>query len=71
MSVWSMSDNLYDNYPQLWCGVIKALSGAIRVDGKNYRFMGPNGGGIPIDDVITQKSVTVAPTQTYYVFSND
>ena len=73
MSIWSMADNLYDTFPQLWCGNTKALTGAIRVDGKPYRFMGPGGnnGGIPVADVISQQSVTVKPTQTYYVFAND
>jgi hypothetical protein len=72
MSIWSMSDHLYDDFPRFWCGPVKALVGAIRVDGKTYRFMGPGGpGGIPVDDVITQKSVRVEPTQTYYIFQND
>ena len=73
MSIWSMSDNLYDEFPTLWCGPIKALTGAIRVDGKAFRFMGPgsSGGGIPADDVISQTSVKVAPTQTFYTFDND
>lgn len=71
MSIWSMSDNLYDSFPQLWCGPTKALAGAIRVDGKPYRFMGIGGdSGIPVDDVIKQTSVTVEPTQTYYTFTN-
>lgn len=64
MSIWSMSDNLYDSFPQLWCGPIKAMTGAIRVDGSTYRFMGPDGsaGGIPADSFIPQTSVRVEPT---------
>lgn len=69
MSIWSMGDNLYDSWPQLWCGRNKAIGGAIRIDGKTYRYMGPGGdSGIPTDDVITQKSVVVLPTQTVYTF---
>jgi hypothetical protein len=72
MNIWSMSDNLYDNWPQLWCGPIKGIAGAIRVDGKSYRFIGPGtaAGGVPVDDVINQTSVRVEPTQTYYTFTN-
>lgn len=70
MSIWSMSDNLYDSWPQLWCGKIKAIIGAIMIDGKAFRFMGPDigSGGIDISNVMTQKSVAVQPTQTIYTF---
>lgn len=67
MSIWSMSDHLYDDFPKFWCGSIKALVGAIRIDGKPYRFMGPSP-GVPTENVIPQKSVRVEPTQTYYTF---
>ena len=70
MSIWSMADNLYDDFPKLWCGTIKALTGIIRVDGKSYRFMGPAPSN-PVNDVIPQKSVRVQPTQTLYTFQND
>jgi len=39
-SAWSMGDNLYDNPVRHWTGKTHSLIGAIRVDGKVYRFMG-------------------------------
>ncbi len=39
-SVWSMSDNLMDQSAQHWCDQYRPLLGALRVDGKTYRFLG-------------------------------
>ena len=41
MSVWSFTDNLYDSWPVHWTGAVHAMTGMIRVDGRCYRFMGP------------------------------
>jgi Domain of unknown function (DUF4965)/Domain of unknown function (DUF5127)/Domain of unknown function (DUF1793)/Domain of unknown function (DUF4964) len=37
---WSFTDKLYDKNPKHWTGVDRTLIGAVRVDGKVYRFMG-------------------------------
>ena len=39
-SAWSMSTNLYDETVKHWTGKEFPLVGALRVDGKIYRFMG-------------------------------
>ena len=39
-SAWSMTDNLYDSQVKHWTGKDFPLIGALRVDGKSYRFMG-------------------------------
>lgn len=39
-SVWSTSDNLMDKGASHWCDQYRPLLGAMRVDGKTYRFMG-------------------------------
>ena len=37
---WSFTNKLYDDNVRHWTGVKNTLIGAIRVDGKTYRFMG-------------------------------
>jgi hypothetical protein len=39
-SAWSFADNLYDESVRHWTGEDFPLTGAIRVDGRIYRFMG-------------------------------
>lgn len=39
-SVWSTSDNLMDQGASHWCDQFRPLLGALRVDGKVYRFLG-------------------------------
>ena len=39
-NIWSFSDHLYDDTPRHWTGHQNSMTGIIRVDGKNYRFMG-------------------------------
>ncbi|MDR1723971.1 MAG: DUF4965 domain-containing protein [Tannerella sp.] len=39
-SVWAFNDNLYDDNVRHWTGKEQPLVGALRVDGKVYRFMG-------------------------------
>lgn len=65
-SVWSPSDNLYDAWPMHWTGKINAMTGMIRVDGKTYRFMGPES---VFPDAVQQTSLAVLPTQTIYTFA--
>ena len=39
-NIWSFSDHLYDDTPRHWTGHQNSMTGIIRGDGKNYRFMG-------------------------------
>ncbi|HYC99589.1 MAG TPA: DUF5127 domain-containing protein, partial [Phycisphaerales bacterium] len=58
-SVWSMTDELTDNWPRHWSGTPMGMSGMVWVDGKAYRWCGPApqeapaaeriGGGVTID----------------------
>ena len=68
-SVWSPCDNLYDCATTHWSGAEKPLSGAVRVDGEIYRFMGvADSTSLSFGRAAVQKSVNVLPTQTYYTF---
>jgi len=49
ISTWSFTDNLYDDFPRHWTGTQRTLTGAIKVDGKIYRFMGKE--EIPVQQV--------------------
>jgi hypothetical protein len=40
ISTWSLTDKLYDDVPRHWTKAARPLTGAIRVDGQVYRFMG-------------------------------
>jgi len=64
-SVWSFSDNLYDSWPVHWTGQVHAMAGILRVDGKSYRFMGPD---VVCPEPARQTSLRVAPTTTTYTF---
>ena len=43
LSIWSPYDKLNEGITQHWSGAEQSLLGAIRVDGKVYRFMGTQG----------------------------
>ncbi|MGQ1891620.1 glutaminase domain-containing protein [Thermophagus sp. OGC60D27] len=49
-SAWSMSDQLYNSPVCHWTGKTHSLIGAIRVDGKVYRFLGKE--DIPLEPII-------------------
>lgn len=69
-SVWSPCDNLYDGITIHWSGLERPLSGALRVDGETYRFMGAaDSTSLSFSRAAVQKSVDVLPTQTYYTFA--
>src|SRR5580704_11762304 len=65
-SIWSMNDKLTDGPTRHWTGKAQPLTGLVRVDGKNYRYMGGFPEEIP---ALTQNGVTVAATHTIYQFT--
>jgi len=67
-SVWSFTDCLYDSWPVHWTGAVHAMAGMVRIDGKTYRFMGPDA---ICPDAVKQTSIEVRPTQTVYTFEQD
>lgn len=63
MSIWSMTDNLFDSDTVLWCGIKKRIIGHITVDDKKFRFIGKS--NYP---AVEQTSVNVTPLITEYTF---
>lgn len=63
MSIWSMTDNLYDSDTVLWCGIKKRITGHITIDGEKFRFIGKS--KYP---AVKQTSVYVMPLITEYIF---
>jgi len=49
-SAWSVSDQLFDTPVKHWTGRNHSLIGAVRVDGKTYRFLGKE--EIPLEPVV-------------------
>ncbi|MDP3003275.1 MAG: DUF4965 domain-containing protein [Bacteroidales bacterium] len=49
-SIWSFTDKLYEENVRHWTGTTRTFLGALRVDGKLYRFMGSE--EIPLDPLI-------------------
>lgn len=69
-SCWSAADRLTDRWPTHWTGGTHAMLGLVRVDGKIYRWMGPNpwlGEDTEIP-ALAQTSVRVLATRTLYSF---
>jgi hypothetical protein len=64
-SIWSVNDKLTDGRTCHWTGRPHSLTAMVRVDGKPFRMMGPEPEDVP---VLGQKSLSVFPTRTIYVF---
>ena len=66
MSLWSMSDRLYDDEIKMWTAHDKPIKGYVVVDGTAYRFMGAGKG-----PVLPQVSVEMGLSSTKYTFASD
>jgi hypothetical protein len=64
-SIWATGDRLTDRPTTHWTGTPHALSALVRVDGRAFRVMGHLPADVP---ALTQRSVTVLPLRTIYVF---
>jgi Domain of unknown function (DUF4965)/Domain of unknown function (DUF1793)/Domain of unknown function (DUF5127)/Domain of unknown function (DUF4964) len=64
-SIWSMSDRLTDTNTRHWTGTDQPLTGMVRIDNANYRFMGADPRQIP---PMQQVSLRVTPLHTIYTF---
>ncbi len=69
VSCWSESDRLTDDWPRHWTGKVHALCGLVRIDGKAYRWCGPQPSGVPDVPAMEQVSLRVAALSTEYVFA--
>jgi hypothetical protein len=69
-SVWSMADHLTDEPTRHWSGVNQELFGIVRVDGKNYRFLGAPPRGKATEPALEQVSRQLTPTRTIVVMQS-
>ncbi len=72
-SIWSFTDNLYDEPTRNWTGAKNAITGIVRCKNKTWRFMGKLADREYYycePDVIEQTDVKVEPTITTYTFEN-
>jgi hypothetical protein len=60
-SIWSAADKLTDGPTRHWTGAPQALTGIVRVDGKNYRYLGDADDEIPALQE-TQRQITATRT---------
>lgn len=66
MSLWSMSDRLYDTDVKMWTSHDKPIKGYVVVDGKSFRFMGAGS-----EPVLPQIAVEMGLCSTKYVFASE
>ena len=60
-SIWSDSNRLTDGPTRHWTGVTHGLNGIVRVDGKNYRYLGDADRRIP---ALEENRREITPTRT-------
>lgn len=77
-SIWSMTDELYADVTRHWTGRRNPMSAGIYVDGSFYALMGQavcdsdrRSPAYRLLQHIPQKSVSVTPTRTRYLFENE
>ena len=64
-SIWSTADRLTDRPTSHWTGTPHPMSALVRIDGRAFRIMGHLPANVA---ALTQRSVTVLPLRTIYVF---
>ena len=64
-SIWSTSDRLTERPTSHWTGTPHPMSALVRIDGRAFRIMGHQPADVP---ALNQRSVTVLPLRTIYVF---
>ncbi|HEU5351421.1 MAG TPA: DUF4965 domain-containing protein [Terracidiphilus sp.] len=67
-SVWSMGDRLTDGPTRHWTGVPQPISGFVRVDGKNFRYLGDADEEVP---AMREVNRAITPTRTMVTLEND
>src|ERR1017187_11016812 len=60
-SIWSASDRLTGGPTRHWTGSSQELNGIVRIDGKNFRYLGDADRAIP---ALEETQRTVTPTRT-------
>ena len=60
-SIWSSSDRLTDGPTRHWTGAAQELNGIVRIDGKDYRYLGDADRAIP---ALEETQRTITPTRT-------
>jgi hypothetical protein len=60
-SIWSMNDRLTDGPTRHWTGAPQPINGIVRVDGRNYRYLGDSDSSIP---ALGETRREITPTRT-------
>jgi len=66
-SVWSITDRLTEGTTRNWTGARQGLTGILRIDGKNYLFLGGDNDSLP---ALEEKNRQITPTRTIVTQQN-
>ena len=66
-SIWSTTDRLTGGPTRHWTGKPQGLTGIVRVDGRNFRFLGGHDDSIP---ALEEASRSITPTRTIVQLQN-
>jgi hypothetical protein len=66
-SIWSTANHLADGPTRHWTGAQQELNGFVRVDGKNYRYLGDADRAVP---ALEEASRKITPTRTIVTMQN-